>query len=141
MLEKKEMELYLLPPRIWAGFGLSFGQQKMMKMSLPNSHPSSHYCCSVTKLCLNLCDHGLQHARAPCSSLPPRACSNSCPLSRRCHPNHLILRYRLLLLPSIFPSVRVFFNELAVHIRWPKYWSCRFSISPSKVFRVDLPQG
>ena len=44
--------------------------------------------------------------------------------------NHLILCYPLLLLPSIFPRIRVFSNELALHIRWPKYWSFSFSISP-----------
>ena len=57
--------------------------------------------------------------------------------------NHLILCHPLLLLPSIFPSIRVFSNELALCIRWPKYWSCSFSISPSNEvliisFRVDL---
>ena len=45
--------------------------------------------------------------------------------------NHLILCHPLLLLPSIFPSVRVFSNESALHIRWPTYWSFSFSISPS----------
>ena len=45
--------------------------------------------------------------------------------------NHLILCRRLLLLPSVFPSIRGFSSELALHIRWPKYWSFRFSISPS----------
>ena len=45
--------------------------------------------------------------------------------------NHLILCCPLLLLPSIFPSIRVFSNESALHIRWPKYWSFSFSISPS----------
>ena len=45
--------------------------------------------------------------------------------------NHLILCRCLLLLPSIFPSIRVFSNELALCIRWPKYWSFSFSISPS----------
>ena len=45
--------------------------------------------------------------------------------------NHLILCCPLLLLPSIFPSIRVFYNELALCIRWPKYWSFSFSISPS----------
>ena len=44
--------------------------------------------------------------------------------------NHLILSYPLLLLPSIFPSIRVFSNESALCIRWPKYWSFSFSISP-----------
>ena len=45
--------------------------------------------------------------------------------------NHLILCRLLLLLPSIFPSIRVFSNDSALHIRWPKYWSFSFSISPS----------
>ena len=45
--------------------------------------------------------------------------------------NHLILCHSLLLLPSIFPSIRVFSNELVLCIRWPKYWSFSFSISPS----------
>ena len=45
-------------------------------------------------------------------------------------PIHLTLSHPLLLPPSIFPSIRVFSNELALHIRWPKYWSFSFSISP-----------
>ena len=58
-------------------------------------------------------------------------------------PNRLILCRPLLLLPSIFPSVRVFSNELTLHIRWPKYWSFTFSICPSNEysglisFRID----
>ena len=47
--------------------------------------------------------------------------------------NHLILCHPLLLLPSIFPSIRVFSNEAALHIRWPKYWSFGFNISPSNI--------
>ena len=56
---------------------------------------------------------------------------------------HLIFCHPLLLLPSIFPSIRVFSNELALRIRWPKYWSFSFSISPSNgcsgllSFRID----
>ena len=48
--------------------------------------------------------------------------------------NHLILCHPLLLPPSIFPSIRVFSNESVLHIRWPKYWSFSFSISPSNEF-------
>ena len=48
--------------------------------------------------------------------------------------NHLILSYPLLLLPSIFPSIRVFSNESALPIKWPKYWSFSFSISPSNEY-------
>ena len=57
--------------------------------------------------------------------------------------NHLILCHPLLLLPLIFPSIRVFSNESVLHIRWPKYWSFSFSISPSNdysgiiSFRID----
>ena len=50
--------------------------------------------------------------------------------------NHLILCCPLLLLPSIFPSIRDFSNESAIHIRWPKYWSFSFSISPSNKYSV-----
>ena len=48
--------------------------------------------------------------------------------------SHLILCHPLLLLPSIFPSIRVFFNESVLHIRWPTYWSFSFSISPSNEY-------
>ena len=48
--------------------------------------------------------------------------------------NHLILCHSLLLLPSIFPSIRVFSNKSVLHIRWPKYWSFSFSISPSNEY-------
>ena len=48
--------------------------------------------------------------------------------------NHLILCRPLLLLPSVFPSIRVFYNQLAFRIRWPKYWSFSFSISPSNEY-------
>ena len=57
--------------------------------------------------------------------------------------NHLILCHPLLLLPSIFPRIKVFSNESVLHIRWPKYWSFSFSISPSNEysglisFRID----
>ena len=53
--------------------------------------------------------------------------------------NHLILCHPLLLLLSIFPSIRVFSNKLALHIRWPKYWSFSFSISPSKLTHWKRP--
>ena len=82
----------------------------------------------------SLQSRGLQHPRLPCSSLSPGVCSNSCPLSQSCHPsNHLILHCPLLL-PSIFPSIRVFSNESALHITWPKYWSFSFNISPSSEY-------
>ena len=86
--------------------------------------------------------HEPQHARLPCPSPTPGVHPNPCPLSRWCHPT-VSSCCPLLLLPSIFPSIRVFSNESALHIRWPKYWSFRFSISPSSEhpglisFRMD----
>ena len=85
--------------------------------------------------------HGLQHARIPCPSPSPRVHSNSSSLSRWCHPT--ISSCRPLLLPSVFASIRVFSNGSAVCLRWPKYWSFSFSISPSNEqsglisFRID----
>ena len=78
----------------------------------------------------SLWPHRLQYARLPCPSPTPRACTNSYPSSRWCHPN-ITSCLPLLFLPSIFPSIRVFSNESVLHIRWPKYWSFSFSISPS----------
>ena len=74
---------------------------------------------------------GLQHIRLPCSSLSPKVCSNSCPLSQWCLP---AICHPLLLLPSTFPSIRDFASELALRIRWPKYWSFSFRISPSSEY-------
>ena len=85
--------------------------------------------------------HGIQHARLlftmSWSSLKLMSVESVMPA------NDHILCHPLLLLPSIFPSIRVFSSESALHIRWPKYWSFNFSISPSKEysglisFRID----
>ena len=99
------------------------------------------FSCSVVSN--SLWSHGLQHTRLPYPSPFPGACPNSCPLSQWCHPNHLILCPPLLLLPEIFPSIKVFSSESVLRIRWPKYWSFSFSISPSNEysglisFRID----
>ena len=78
------------------------------------------------------CPHGLQHPK-PSYPLPsPRVCPSSCPLHRWCHPT-ISSCHPLLLLPSIFPSTRVFSSESAVCIRWPKYWSFSFNISLSNI--------
>ena len=85
--------------------------------------------------------HGLQHARLPCPSPSAGVCSLMS-IESVMPSNHLILCHPLLLLASIFPNIRFFSNELALHIWWPKYWS--FSISPSNEysglisFRIDL---
>ena len=75
----------------------------------------------------------LHQVRLPCSSPTPGACSNSSPESVM-PSNHLILCRLLFLLPSIFPSIRVFSNESALQIRWAKYWSFSFSIGPSSEY-------
>ena len=87
--------------------------------------------------------HELQHARPPCPSPNPGAYPNSCSLSLMMPSNHLILCCPLLLLPSVFPSIRIFSNESALRIRWPKHWSFSINISPSNEhsglisFRMD----
>ena len=91
--------------------------------------------CSVGQVVSDyLWPHGLQHARLPCPSLFPRVCSKSHVrwVSDAIQWSHPLLS--LLLLPSIFPSIRVFSRDLALHIRWPNYWSLSFSISPSSEY-------
>ena len=87
---------------------------------------------SLSHVQLSLPPHGLQHARLPCPSLTPRACSNSYPLSQWCHPttsSSVIPFSRLQSFPASGSS-----NESVLRIRWPNYWSFIFSISPSKEY-------
>ena len=89
-------------------------------------------CCLVTQSCLTLCDpHGLQHTRLPCPSLSPAVHSNSCPLNESMMPSNSLILDCSLLLPSIFPNIKVFSNESVLHIMCANYWSFSFSISPS----------
>ena len=89
--------------------------------------------------------HEPQHTRSPCPSPTPRVHPNTQPMSIKSvmPSNHLIPCRPLLLPASIFPSIRVFSKESALRIRWPKYWSFSFSISPSNEhpgltsFRMD----
>ena len=87
--------------------------------------------------------HVLQHTRLLCPSPTPRVYLMSFLIKSVMPSNHLILCCPLLLLPSIFPSIRVFFSESVLCIRWLKYWSFSFSISPSNEysglisFRID----
>ena len=91
----------------------------------------------------SLWPHGLQHASLPCSLLSPGICSNTCPLSRWCHPTISFSVTPILFLPSVSPSIRVFSQELALYIRWPEYCSFSLSNSPSNEysglisFRID----
>ena len=76
--------------------------------------------------------HELQHTSLLCPSLTSLSFQKLMSIESVMPSNHLILCHPLLLLPSIFLSIRVFSNEPALHIRWPKYWS--FSISPSNEY-------
>ena len=84
-----------------------------------------------------------QHARPPCSSPSPSVHSDLTSIESVMPSSHLILCRPLLLLPPIPPSIRVFFNESTLRVRWPKYWSFSFSLSPSNEhlglvsFRMD----
>ena len=100
--------------------------------------------CSITQLCLTLCDSLWTVACQPSLSI-----TNSWSLLKLMSitsvmpSNHLTLCHPLLLLPSIFPSIRVFSNKLVLRIRWLKYWTFSFNISSSKEhpgqisFRMD----
>ena len=78
--------------------------------------------------------HGLQHTMLLCPSPSPRVCSNSCSLSWWCHPTISSSVNPFFSCPQSFPASGIFSNELALRIRWPKYWSFSFSISSSKEY-------
>ena len=78
--------------------------------------------------------HQSQHARPPCPSPTPVHLPRLMSIESVMPSNHLILCRPLFLLPSIFPSIRVFSNESVLCVRWPKYWSFCLSISPSNEY-------
>ena len=82
----------------------------------------------------SLWPHGPQHARLPCPSPTPRAYSDSCPLTWRCHPIPHPLPSPSPPTFRVLPSIRVFSYQSFLHIKWPKYWSFIFSISPSSEY-------
>ena len=88
---------------------------------------------SVAQLCLTLQPHGLKHSRPP-SITNSRSLLKLMSIESVMPSNHLNLCHPLLLLPSIFPSIRAFSNESFHCIRWPKYWSFSFSISLSNEY-------
>ena len=116
-------------------------QKELQEWSVQRGQPkitSVSFSLSITSD--SLLPRKLQCASLPCPPLSPRVCTNSS-IESVMPSNHLILCRPLLLLTSIFPSIRVFSSELALHIRWPKYWS--FSTShPNEYsglisFRID----
>ena len=100
-------------------------------------------CYPVTKSCRLFETLWTAACQAPLSSTMSHSLLKLISIESVMPTNHLILCRPFLLLPSIFPSIRVFSNESALHIRWPKHWSFNFSISPSNEysqlisFRID----
>ena len=95
-----------------------------------------HCCCcfSVIQLCLTLCDPWTAPHQASLSITISQSLLKLMCIESLMPSNHTILCQPLLLLPSIFPSIRVFSNESAFCIRWPKYWSFSFNIRPSNEY-------
>ena len=112
-----------------AGKALSFTPYHMRDVS---------YCCSVDKLCLTLCDSGLQHTRLSCPSLSPRISSNPCPLSQWWHATISSSAAPFSSCPQFFPASGAFPMRKRwcqyFGIRWPKYWRFSCSINPSSEY-------
>ena len=85
--------------------------------------------------------HELHHARPPCPSPTPGVYSNSCPSSQWCHPAISSSVIPFSSCPPVPPSIRVFSNESTLFMRWPKYWSFSFIISPSNEHPDWSPLG
>ena len=96
--------------------------------------PICFCCCSVAKSCLTLCNPLTAACQAPLSSTISWSLFRFISTESVMLSNHLILCHPLLILPSIFPSIRVFSNESALCIRWLNYWSFCFRISPSNEY-------
>ena len=89
-----------------------------------------HQFCSVTQSCPTLCDPMTVACQASLSITNTQSLLKFMSIQSGMPSNHIILCHPLLLLPSIFPSMRVFSNESVLCIRWPKYWSFSFIVSP-----------
>ena len=89
----------------------------------------------------SLWHHRLQHAKSPCPSPTPGACSNSCPLSQWCHPtiSSSVVPFSSCL--QSFPASGSFPVSQFLYIRWPKYWSFSFNISPSNEYSGLISLG
>ena len=120
--------------------GISDLLDKISSLSHSIQFSSVQFSCSVMSHSLR--PHGLQHARASLSITNSQSLLKLMSIESMMPSNHLIFCHSLLL-ASIFPSIRVFPNESILCIRWPKYWSFSFSITPSNEysgwisFRID----
>ena len=105
-----------------------------IRSSFPVGREHSHQFSSVTQSCLTLCDSWTIAHQASLFITNSWSLLKLMSIESVIPSNHLILCHPLLLLPSIFPSIRIFSNESALLIRWPKYWSFSFNTSPSNEY-------
>ena len=121
--------------------GLDTSKHHEMQIKIPPHTYENCWCCSVTKFCLTLWPHWLQHDKLLHSPLCPRVCSNTCPLKWRCY-----LTISSSAAPFSFslqsaPASGFFCSESVLHVRWPKYWNFSFSISPFMNIQSWFPSG
>ena len=127
-----------------SGLKLNIQKMKIMASGLITSWQTCCCCCSVAQSCPTLCDPWTAARQASLSITNSWSLLRLMSIESVMPSNHLILCHPLLLLSSIFPSIRVFSKDSVLCIRWPKYWSFSISISPSKEysglssFRIDL---
>ena len=114
--------------------GISPGAKcPLPSVSLAGVDSSSQFS-SLAQWCLTLCDPMDAACQASLSITNSQSLPKLMSIESVMPSNHLILCLPLLLLPSIFPSIKVFSNESVLRIRWPKYWSFSFNISPSNEY-------
>ena len=130
-----------------SGLGFIYSTRVCWAFTLCQTHGTLDYQSSVqfshSVVSDSLQLHRLQHTRPPCPSPNSWSLLKLMSIESVMPSNHLILCHPFFLLPSIFPSIRVFSNESVLPIRWPEYWSFSFTISPSNEhpglisFRMD----
>ena len=126
--------MYVLTPPLPATKGKPLNLPSCLsQMYIPflSIHTHPFLCLEYSHKTCSLQPYGLQHTRPPCPSTNSWSLLKLMPIKSVMPFNHLILCHPLLLPPSIFPSIRIFFNESVLCIRWPQYWNFSFSISPS----------
>ena len=121
------MENYI--PARFEDYNLDEYLKKLWELFYPLEVKASIQFISVAQSCPTLCDPMIAARQASLSITNSRSLLKLVSIESVVPSNHFILCRPLLLLPSIFPSIRVFSNESVLHIRWPKYWSFSFSIS------------
>ena len=115
-------------------FRVFWSELEMSQVSADLNCRGAVCCCSVTKSCPTLWDPWTAACQSSLSFTISQSLLKLMSFELVMPSKHLILCYSLLLLPSVFPSIRVFSNDSALCTRWPKYWSFSFNISPSSEY-------